>query len=136
MARLSSISLFVGLIGTVLGTTLNSTSQPEATNLEYEYIIVGSGAGGGPLASRLARAGHRVLLIEAGLDHGTATDYMIPDFQATAAEDPQTRWDFYVNHYPTLERAERDPHFVYNTTDGSKHVGPNPPAGAKPLGIL
>lgn len=33
---------------------------------EYEYIVVGSGAGGGPLASRFARAGKRVLLLEAG----------------------------------------------------------------------
>jgi choline dehydrogenase-like flavoprotein len=32
----------------------------------YEYIVVGSGAGGGPLAARLALAGHNTLLIEAG----------------------------------------------------------------------
>jgi len=34
----------------------------------YEYVVVGSGAGGGPLASRLARAGRKVLLLEAGDD--------------------------------------------------------------------
>src|SRR6202008_1617231 len=34
----------------------------------FHYIIVGSGAGGGPLAARLALAGKRVLLIEAGSD--------------------------------------------------------------------
>jgi choline dehydrogenase len=136
MARLTILTFLVGIVTTVLGAAVNTTSQPEATDLTYEYIIVGSGAGGGPLASRLARAGHRVLLIEAGQDHGTSINYQIPDFQAAAAEDPLTRWDFYVNHYPTLARAERDPHFVYNNTDGSKHVGPNPPAGAKPLGIL
>jgi choline dehydrogenase len=41
------------------------------TNLEYEYVIVGSGAGGGPLACRLAMAGHKTLLIESGNDQGS-----------------------------------------------------------------
>ena len=34
---------------------------------EYEYVVVGSGAGGGTVA-RLAEAGCRVLLLEAGGD--------------------------------------------------------------------
>lgn len=42
---------------------------------EYDYIVVGSGAGGGPLASRLARAGQSVLLIESGDDQGTNYKY-------------------------------------------------------------
>src|SRR5688572_15180301 len=37
---------------------------------EFEYVIVGAGAGGGPLAAGLARRGHRVLLLEAGGDPG------------------------------------------------------------------
>jgi choline dehydrogenase len=133
MPRLSILGAFVGLIGTVFGAALSVPAERANT---YEYIVVGSGAGGGPLATRLARAGHSVLLLEAGDDQGTDTNYTIPAFQASVAEDPKLRWDFYVNHYPTLARAERDPHFVYNNTDGSKHVGPNPPSGATPLGIL
>lgn len=42
----------------------------EAPAKEYEYIVVGSGAGGSPLAVNLARAGHSVLLIDAGGDYG------------------------------------------------------------------
>ena len=34
----------------------------------FDYIIVGSGAGGGTLAARLAEAGRSVLLLEAGGD--------------------------------------------------------------------
>jgi choline dehydrogenase len=32
----------------------------------YDYVIVGSGAGGGTLSTRLAEAGMRVFLLEAG----------------------------------------------------------------------
>lgn len=42
----------------------------ERADLVYDYIVVGSGAGGGPLASRLARANNTVLLIESGDDQG------------------------------------------------------------------
>lgn len=34
---------------------------------EYEYVVVGSGPGGGPVAARLALAGFKVLLIEGEL---------------------------------------------------------------------
>src|SRR5947199_70110 len=33
---------------------------------QYEYVVVGSGAGGGTLAARLALAGHRVMLLQVG----------------------------------------------------------------------
>ena len=39
-----------------------------APDNQYEYIVVGSGAGGGTLAARLAEKGRRVLLLEAGGD--------------------------------------------------------------------
>ena len=42
---------------------LERASDPART--PFDYLVVGSGAGGGPLAARLARAGKRVLLIEA-----------------------------------------------------------------------
>ena len=33
---------------------------------EYDYIVVGSGSSGSVVAGRLAEAGHRILLVEAG----------------------------------------------------------------------
>jgi choline dehydrogenase len=39
-----------------------------AQESEYDYVIVGTGAGGGTLAARLAEAGMRVCLLEAGGD--------------------------------------------------------------------
>ncbi|KAL5441575.1 hypothetical protein PMIN06_009309 [Paraphaeosphaeria minitans] len=47
---------------------LSSADPPYVNNRTYEYIVVGSGPGGGPLAANLARAGHSVLLFEAGDD--------------------------------------------------------------------
>lgn len=40
-------------------------SDRQAINkTKYEYVVVGSGPGGGPVAARLAIAGYKVLLIE------------------------------------------------------------------------
>lgn len=47
-----------------------NTTNPNCTALDssktYDYIVIGSGAGGIPIADRLSEAGHSVLLIEKG----------------------------------------------------------------------
>ena len=94
-----------------------SSAGPEGA---YEYIVVGSGAGGGPLAARLAEAGHRVLLLEAGGDPLRATgprmpeDYEVPAFHAFASENEALRWDFFVRHYADDKRQRQDPKFGEN----------------------
>ncbi|RMD43774.1 hypothetical protein DV735_g1282, partial [Chaetothyriales sp. CBS 134920] len=117
------IVLFAGLLSRALG-------------LEYDYIVVGSGAGGGPLASRLARAGYSTLLIEAGDDQSDNHNTTVPGFQGLVSGDPQIRWDYYVNHYQDLDRQKQDPKFVYSLDSGEQYVGLTPPDGAEPLGIL
>lgn len=69
---------------------------------EYEFIIVGSGAGGGPLAVNLAKAGFSVLLIEAGGDKLPMSS-KIPAYHARASEDPEIAWDYYVKHYDSKD---------------------------------
>ena len=44
------------------------TITPRPAAYDADYIVVGSGAGGGTVAARLAESGFRVLLIEAGGD--------------------------------------------------------------------
>lgn len=105
-------------------------------NLEYDYIVVGSGAGGGPVACRLARNGHKTLLIEAGSDQSGNLNTTVPGYQGIVTEDPALRWDIFVNHYENQTRAQRDPKYTWETAPFEYHVGPNPPRGAKPRGIL
>src|SRR5688572_10738865 len=54
---------------------------------QFDFVIVGSGAGGGPLAANLARNGHRVLLLEAGQDFGDKTVYQVPGYHGKSTED-------------------------------------------------
>ena len=93
-------------------------SAQSARIAEFEYIVVGSGAGGGTVAARLAEAGRRVLLLEAGGDPLKVTgtrlpeDYQIPAFHAFASENQALKWDFFVRHYDSDERQKRDAKFT------------------------
>jgi choline dehydrogenase-like flavoprotein len=78
---------------------------------EYDYIVVGSGAGGGPLAANLVRAGYQVLLLEAGGDAESDT-YRVPAFHLKASEDPEMSWDFFVRHYESEDRQRLDPKYT------------------------
>jgi len=80
---------------------------------EWDYVIVGSGAGGGTLAARLVEAGMRVFLLEAGGDtrSGDARlpdDYDVPAFHAFACENPAISWNFQVRHYADEDQQRRD----------------------------
>jgi choline dehydrogenase len=84
-----------------------SSNRTPAPGPEYDYIVVGSGAGGGPVACNLARAHHSVLLLEAG-DDSEGLTYQVPVLHGQATEDPTLRWDYFVQHYedPARQRAD------------------------------
>lgn len=97
---------------------LTCTSVETGPPREFDYIVVGSGAGGGPLCANLARAGYSVLLLEAGDDPwkdgngGENFYYSVPAFHTQASEDPRLAWNYYVRHYPDRERQARDSKYL------------------------
>jgi choline dehydrogenase len=95
---------------------------------DYDYVIVGSGAGGGPLAANLARAGYRVCLLDAGKrPDPNLANYNVPAFHTSATEDPQLGWFNYVRHYSKGVKAgdgkplqEKDDKYQYSKTPDPK----------------
>jgi choline dehydrogenase-like flavoprotein len=114
----SSPRSFAGLRAAVSGQNASADFNPES-------IVVGSGAGGGTVAARLAELGFRVLLLEAGGDprklqgadpqnpgkNALPEDYDVPAFHSLATENEALRWDFFVRHYKDDARQHQDKKF-------------------------
>ena len=65
-AALGSMRLFINVTYNLGHKRAKATGSPPSNGSEYDYIVVGSGTSGSVVAGRLAEAGHRILLVEAG----------------------------------------------------------------------
>lgn len=93
-------------------TQLKSQAFADQIQDEYDYVVVGSGAGGGPVAANLAKHGYTVLLVEAG-GAEEPIEYSVPAFHTMASEHPSLSWKYYVQHYACRARQKRD-HINYH----------------------
>ncbi|KAF9693745.1 hypothetical protein EKO04_008264 [Ascochyta lentis] len=134
MASVKSVLLGYALFASFQASNSHPNDRPVIIR-DYDYVVVGSGPGAAPLAARLGLAGHRVLVIEAGIDIA-ATDYnaTVPLLNGKASEDPKMAWDFFVSHYDTEEQNARDAKYYTTGPNGTLQLGVSP--GSIPQGFL
>lgn len=136
-ARARTVQESKGLRWPVLQTHATSSgASSQAAEPDCEYIVVGSGAGGGTVAARLAELGHTVLLLEAGGDpkklsggnqlhpdrNTLPEDYEVPAFHPNSSENAAMKWDFFVRHYSNTEQQKRDKKY-YEVYEGDRVDG-------------
>jgi choline dehydrogenase len=122
VVALSSLSC-VAAVDKDDGGCIGKCDSADLDQGHFEYVVVGAGAGGGPLAANLARAGHSVLLLEAGDYVGPNLTYQVPAFHTQASEDPSLSWSYFVSHYDDPALAARDTKFdEYNATDDTRGI--------------
>jgi len=124
-------------LAALLGPTLGVCGGPGGGgggDNTYDYIVVGSGPGGAPLAVNLAKAGHSVLLLEAGDDQ---TSDVTTHILSLGVPLPTNRWDFFVKQYSDEGQTLKNNHLTWKRADGSLWVGNGSaaPADAKLLGV-
>ncbi|KAJ7683685.1 hypothetical protein B0H17DRAFT_1204983 [Mycena rosella] len=105
--NLRGFSAFILLSIHVLQTASLPTC-PDRSHSDFDFVIVGSGVGGGPLAARLAENGFSVLVVDAGHDV-VNINTTIPFYFGRAVEDPQLELNYtYAEFSPGAKFPRND----------------------------
>lgn len=114
-------------ITTLVSTVHSACTPPQShgndTNT-YDYIVTGSGPGGGTIAVNLARAGHSVLLLEAGDDE--SKDIRTQVLSLNNYTNPTVAWHYFVRHSDDEEREKRYNLMVWKLSNGEYWIGRDP----------
>ncbi|KAJ7259830.1 hypothetical protein C8J57DRAFT_1135075 [Mycena rebaudengoi] len=73
---------------------------PSTDSSIYDYIVVGSGAGGGPIAARLAENGFSVLVIETGVDQSNNMNTTLFSRSWDVIDDSTIDLNYTISEYP------------------------------------
>ncbi|KAM6515070.1 hypothetical protein FSOLCH5_009309 [Fusarium solani] len=130
------VAIRLGSIMAAASTVLAIKAPPSAADT-YDYIVVGSGPGGGPLASNLARAGFKTLLLEAGDDESADPNSQVLAWGRAIGIAENLSWSFWVRHYDDDELTKQYQHLVWRLPNGDLWIGPGPtaPPGAEMVGV-
>ncbi|KAI2619476.1 putative GMC oxidoreductase [Hypomontagnella submonticulosa] len=123
------------LVAVLVSLSASFVRSAPLSDDRFDYIVVGSGPGGAPLAVNLAEAGYSVLLLEAGQNNTAKNSQLMPAFFGEAQWDPESRWDFYVKDYSNATQRARNDKLVWEKPGGGYWIGRNPPEGSTQLGV-
>lgn len=130
-------SAFPVMLGLILISILGLVSASPTCNdaATYDYVVVGSGPGGGIVASNLALAGHSVLLIEAGRD--ASDDVSTSAIALSYPPNMEYQWSFFAKHHSDPDIEGRYRLLTWTLPDGTYWIGPKAqsPPDAKLNGV-
>ncbi|KAH7144181.1 hypothetical protein B0J13DRAFT_525570 [Dactylonectria estremocensis] len=107
----------------VLGTW--TKAEPSASVVDiYDYVVVGSGPGGGPLATNLVRTGFKTMLLEAGDDESADTNSQVLAWGRAVGIAESLSWPLWVRHYDDDELEKK------YLPDGAEMLGAQYPQNA------
>lgn len=109
---------FLALLVAFVGRGVAAPTEPA----KYDYIVVGSGPGGGTVAYNLAKAGFSTLLLEAGNDQSTDMSTVLANAGGLTRNDALS-WGFWVKHHTDNATDQRFNHMTFTLPDGRFWVG-------------
>lgn len=92
-------------ISTTGGMAIGAALAPEAAAMlergrgprgEFDFIVVGTGSGGGVMVNRLVNAGFKVLALEAGIDMPTPVDRRAEATHVTIDDEMTKDWPYHA----------------------------------------
>ncbi|KAJ7042065.1 GMC oxidoreductase [Mycena alexandri] len=93
-----TVALAIAILPCVAGALQSCPQLSSQSPDVFDFIVVGSGAGGGPLAARLAENGFSVFLVDAG-DDVNIFNTTLPAYWGRATEDPTTELAYNIKEF-------------------------------------